>query len=98
MTMPDDAQAQILRSVTEMLQEVIGEEWIHEMPITMETTFARELEVESIELVVLFEKLRERFGESIDFPGWLAGMEIDEIVGLTVGRLVEYIATCQSKP
>jgi acyl carrier protein len=88
----------ILRDLTEMLRAVVGEDWVHEAPITLDTTFSRDLEVESIELVVLFEKLRERYGEAIDFPGWLSSMDVDAVMHLTVGDLVNYIAACQSRP
>jgi acyl carrier protein len=89
----DDAtRTMILRELTAMLHAVVGEDWIHETPIGFETTFARDLEVESIELVVLFEKLRERYGEAIDFPGWLSSMDVDAVMHLTVGDLVDYIA------
>ena len=88
----EEARAQILREVTAILQTVVGEDWVHEAPITMQTTFSRDLEVESIELVVLFEKLRERYGDGIDFPEWLTGMDTEAVMNLTVGDLVDFIA------
>lgn len=93
----EDRKAEILQTIAAMIEEVIGEDWVRETPITMETTFSHDLEVESIELVELSEKLQEKYGDAIDFPSWLAGMELDEIIGLNVGTLVDYIATCQSK-
>jgi acyl carrier protein len=98
MTNEDERKAQILAEVTTLIREVIGEEWANETSITMDTTFSQDLEVESIELVALSEKLQERYGATVDFPGWLAAMELDAIIGLTVGQLVDYIASCQSKP
>jgi acyl carrier protein len=97
MTTLEERKAEILQTITGMIQEVVGEEWIHETPITMETTFSHDLEVESIELVALSEKLQERYGDTIDFPTWLSGMELDQLIGLKVGALVDYIATCQSR-
>jgi len=88
----EEARAQILREVTAILQTVVGEDWVHEAPIAMETTFSRDLEVESIELVVLFEKLRERYGDGIDFPELLTGMDTEAVMNLTVGDLVDFIA------
>ena len=89
-----DAQRQeILRQVAEVIRDVIGEEWAHEVRIELETTFA-DLELESIEIVALGEQLQERY-DSVDFAGWLAGMDLDEIIGLTVGRLVDYVAGCR---
>jgi acyl carrier protein len=77
-----------------MLRDVIGEEWVNEAPIGMQTSFATDLELESIEIVALSEKLQERYGDRVDFVGWLSGMEIDEIISLRVGQLVEFIASC----
>jgi acyl carrier protein len=93
----EDRKAQILQTIADMINEVVGEDWIHESPITMETTFSHDLELESIELVALSEKLQERYGDTIDFPGWLSGMELEQIIALKVGTLVDYIASCQSK-
>ena len=90
-------KTQILAEVAGLIREVVGEEWVRESPITMETSFSHDLEIESIELVALSEKLQARYGTSVDFPGWLSGMELDDIIALTVGRLVDYIASCQSK-
>jgi len=87
----------VLQEVTTIVQEVIGEEWVREQPITMETTFATDLELESIELVALSEKLQNRYGATIDFPSWLSNMQLEEIIGLSVGKLVDYIVSCQSK-
>jgi acyl carrier protein len=88
-------EAEVLGEVSEMIKEVIGEEWTEDTVITMETTFTFDLEVESIELIALAEKLQERYGTDVNFPVWLADKELDEIINLTVGQLVEYIASSQ---
>jgi acyl carrier protein len=94
----EERKPEILQTIATMIQEVVGEEWARETPITMETTFSHDLELESIELVALSEKLQERYGEAIDFPSWLSGMELDQLIALKVGTLVDYIASCQSTP
>ncbi len=91
----DTEQKEILETVAAFIREVIGEEWVLEKPITMETAFGSDLELESIEIVALSEKLQERYGEQLDLAGWLSGMKFDEIIGLTVGRLVDHIASCR---
>ncbi len=97
MTTVDERRAEILAEIAAMIREVIGEEWAAETPIGMDTTFVRNLEIESIELVALSEKIQARFGDAVDFPTWLSGMDLDQIIGLTVGQLVDYIAGCPSK-
>ena len=93
MTNDDD----VLSGVAEMIREVIGEEWADDVPIAMETSFAKDLELESIEFVALAERLKERFGQEVDFAGWLGGMELDQILALRVGQLVELIVRCKSQ-
>ncbi len=94
MTSKSDRKPEILDAVSDMIQQVLGEDWTPEAPIGMQTTFSYDLEVESIEFVALAEKLEERYGSSIDFPAWLSQMELEEITNLNVGELVEYIDSC----
>ena len=87
---------QILKTVEEALVEVAGDELLIAGPITMTTSFNADLELESIEFVALAEKLQQRFGASVDFVGWISKKELDQIIALTVGELVEFIASCRA--
>jgi acyl carrier protein len=89
---------EVLSGVSAMIREVIGEEWAEDVPIAMDTSFAKDLELESIEFVALAEKLKERYGKEVDFAGWLSGMELGQILALRVGQLVELIVRCTSQP
>ncbi len=92
-----DAATEILAEVAHMVREVIGEAWVEDVPIGMGTSFAHDLELESIEFVALAEKLKGRYGGAVDFAGWLSGMELKQIIELKVGELVEFIVRCQSR-
>jgi acyl carrier protein len=85
---------EVLATVARLIAEVVGEEWMEDRAITLETSFEKDLELESIEFVALAEKLQERYGKGVDFVGWLSGKELDEIIGFTVGELVEFIVRC----
>lgn len=91
---PTDAEQEqrILDAVASDIREVIGEDWIAGTPITMQTSFANELEIESVEMVALAERLHARFGEQLDLAAWLASREMEELFALTVGDLVRVIA------
>ena len=93
MTKPDD----VLEGVTAMIHEILGEEWADDVSITMATSFSKDLELESIEFVALAEKLRGKYGEEVDFAGWLGNMELDQILSLRVGQLVDFIVQCKSQ-
>ena len=86
--------AEILPIVQAALVDIAGDEILISGPLTLETSFNGDLELESIEFVVLAEKLQERFGNKVDFVGWISGKELDQIIGLTVGELVEFISQC----
>lgn len=86
----------ILRVVEKLVLEVAGDELLLTGPITMTTSFNGDLELESIEFVALAEKLQQHYGGKVDFVGWISHKELDQIIALTVGELVEFIASCRS--
>lgn len=93
-TTPDAVEAEILQEIRGILADLIGEDYLLGLEIGMDTSFGDDLAVESVEFVALAEKLQERYGEQVDFAAFLAGMELDEIIGLTVGQVVGYVAGC----
>ena len=94
--MNDTLKEPVLETVTRMMREVIGEDWAKDFPITAETSFSKDLELESIEFVALAERITEEYGKRVNLAAWLATMELDEILGLRVGQLVEFITRCTS--
>ncbi|WP_329572055.1 phosphopantetheine-binding protein [Kitasatospora sp. NBC_01266] len=74
-----------------MLAVVLADYGLDEAEVTMESRFTDDLELESIDLVTLAGQLQERWGERINFAEFIAGMELEEIIGLTVGRLVRHV-------
>ncbi|MER8184971.1 phosphopantetheine-binding protein [Kitasatospora sp. NPDC094015] len=74
-----------------MLAVVLDEYGLDEAEVTMDARFTEDLGLESIDLVTLAGQLQERWGDRINFAEFLAAMELDEIIGLTVGRLVEHV-------
>ena len=85
-----------LNTVKTLLREVIGDEFDDLGEITLETRFGEDLELESIEFVALAERLQEVYGASVPFVEWLSTMDLDQIIALRVGDLVEYIEKCLS--
>ncbi len=84
----------VLEKTAKIIRGIIGEEWADEIDIKEETSFNSDLELESIEFVALAEALQKEFGEKVNFAEWLSGKELEDIIGLTVGDVVEFIAKC----
>jgi acyl carrier protein len=92
-----DAELQkedVLATLADFIREVIGQEWAADVAITMDTSFNTDLELESIEFVALAEKVQQRYS-GIEFAEWLSQMELDKIIALRVGDVVEFIVRCQ---
>ena len=92
--MSTSVRSEVLDTVIHFVGEVIGEDWALEMDITEATSFNEDLELESIEFVALAERLQERYGEQVNFVEWIADKELDQIIALKVGDLVEFICGC----
>lgn len=87
-------EEEILACVRERLGEVIGDPELLSTDVNMDTKFGSDLELESIEFVSLASHLSAEFGDRVNFVDFLSTKEVDEIVSLTVGDLVRYVATC----
>lgn len=87
-------EARVLTEMTGMLRDVIGEEYVTDMEITLGTSFNEDLELESIEFVTLADSMRERYGDTVDFVGFLAEMDVDQVINMRVGEVVRFITDC----
>lgn len=81
----------VLAELERILVEVVGDDLLLDGPVTLETSFDADLQLESIEFVALSEQLLVTYGEQVDFVTWLAGMELDDIIALTVGDVVGFV-------
>jgi acyl carrier protein len=89
-------EADTLQVISNMIREVVGEDWDFDEPITMDSTFNGDLELESIEFVALAERMTAHYGENVDFAAWFSELDFEEIVDLTVGDVVRYVDECRT--
>src|SRR4051812_23021056 len=83
----------VLAELEQILTDVIGDDLLLDGPLAMTTSFDADLQLESIEFVALAEKLLVTYGEQVDFVAWMATMELDDIIGLTAGQVVDFVVT-----
>ncbi len=89
------SKEEIFETLNQFITEVIGEEFEEEMDITPASSFTKDLEMDSIEIVAFSEKVKKHFGSNIDFTGWLSNMDLDEIIQLKLDNIINYIQECQ---
>ncbi|GGO54626.1 acyl carrier protein [Streptomyces daqingensis] len=81
----------VLADISGMLRALLEDYGLDEAEIGRETTFHDDLELESIDLVALSGSLREHYGDRVNFAEFVAELELDEIIALTVGQLVDHV-------
>lgn len=87
---PSDPDA-LLGDVRAMLTEIIGEDEMFGVDVELDSSLAEDIELESIEFVALAEKISERYGAQVDLIEWLASKELEELITLTVGQVVDFL-------
>ncbi len=86
-------QQEIFSKLKSLATEVIGEEFMEEYEFEMDSTLTGDLEMESIEIVELSEKIKTYYGE-ININEWLAQLNLEQLVNLTVKDIVNYLEGC----
>lgn len=84
----------VFDEITGMLRAVLDDQGLDEVEMTRDTRFHDDLDLESIDLVTLGGQLAARYGERVNFAEFLAGLELEEIIYLTIGQLVDYVVGC----
>lgn len=82
----------VLDEIDGMLRGILDEYGLDDAEIAMGTRFHDDLELESIDLVTLAGKLEAHYGSQVNFAEFIADLELEQIISLTVGQLVDYVA------
>ncbi len=93
---PAGTREAVLATIAGMIASILGEDEAGEaqdlgVEIGMETSLGEDLMLESIDMVALSERLEQRYGERVNVAELIAGLELDELIDLTVGRLVDHV-------
>jgi acyl carrier protein len=95
-TSPPLDPAAIHEAVVAELHSILGPGWLTNVDnpaIVAETRLEADLQLESLDLVQLAGALRERYGESVDLIGYIAGLSLDDMIALRVADVVRQVAS-----
>jgi acyl carrier protein len=82
----------VLAEIAAMLGDILEEGALEEEELSRDTRLGEDLELESIDLVTLSGLLADRYGERVNLAEFLASLELEEIIALTVGRIADHVA------
>jgi len=77
------------------LAAATGDESLLSAGLSAATRLEGDLCLDSLDLVALGAVLRDRYGTAVDLVGYVAGLDIDGIIGLTVGDVSDYVNRCR---
>jgi acyl carrier protein len=82
---------QVHDTVVSTIVDVVGQEFYDECDVTLDSTFAEDIELESMEMMEIAERLMLAYEGRVDFVAWFADMELEDIIELTLGQLIDFI-------
>lgn len=84
-----ETDERLLVEISGLLATLIGQDWAAR--ITPDAQLDADLRMESIELLALGGVLRERYGDAVDLPAFVATLDIDQVIELSVGDVVAHV-------
>jgi acyl carrier protein len=89
--MTDPTAQAVFATIKSMVTDLLDQYGFDGTGITPATLFHDDLGLESIDLVTLGGMLAERYGERVNLAEFLAALEIDDVIGLRLGLLADYV-------
>ena len=89
----DALYTSVRETVEGTIVAVVGRWYYEECQVGLDSTFAEDIELESMEVMEIAERLIETYEGRVDFVTWFSGMELEDLVELTVGNVVDFIVT-----
>jgi acyl carrier protein len=90
-TRSDPLYDSVRTTVETAIRDVVGDLYYEECEVGLASTFAEDIQLESMEVMEIAERLIEEYEGRVDFVAWFAGMELDDLIELTVGSVVDFI-------
>jgi acyl carrier protein len=92
----ESADPRLLGEIAELLRQVTDESGEWAAGITPNASLDGDLAMESIEIAALGGLLAERY--RVDLAGYLAGLDLEALIGLTVADLTALVAAVPGPP
>ncbi|QUQ70371.1 phosphopantetheine-binding protein [Kutzneria sp. CA-103260] len=97
MTTTEASRDVVFDEIAGMLRKVLAELGVDDVEITELTSFNEDLELESIDLVTLTALATEHWGEPVNLAEFLADKDLDEVIALKVGDLVDFVVAALAR-
>jgi acyl carrier protein len=90
---PEPTVATPYAEVVEVLRRTTGEDAAWAARIGPDTRIEGDLLLDSLEVVAVAESLHARYDGQVDLLGYIAALDIDQIIDLTVADVARFVQT-----
>ena len=80
--------------IAEVLRQSVGEDRVWPDDFGPATRLDGDLLLEESDMAAFGEALRQRYGDRVDLVGFVADLDIDQIIALNVADVADYVAQC----
>lgn len=88
------AGQRLLGEVMALVRQVIGDDPRWADRVTPSARLDQDLRMDSLEMAALAARLGKAYGDRVDLAAFLAGLEFDHLVALTVADVAAYVGAC----
>ena len=89
--MDGPGEQRLVGEVTALLVRLIGDDPRWADRVTPSARLDADLRLDSLEMTALASLLRDAYGDRVDLPAFLASLDFDALVALTVADLAGYV-------
>jgi acyl carrier protein len=89
-----EAGAQLRDEIMGLLRQLIGNDPSWADRVTPSARLDQDLWLDSMEVAALAGLLRDAFGDRVDLAAFLAGLDFEHLVALTVADLAAHVSAC----
>jgi acyl carrier protein len=92
-----DLHESVRATVEGTIIEVVGRWYYEECDAGLDSTFAEDIELESMEVMEIAERLIETYEGKVDFVSWFSEMDFEQLIVITIGDVVNFIVASLQK-
>jgi acyl carrier protein len=90
--MDGPGEQRLVAEVTALLRQLIGDDPRWADRVTPSARLDADLRMDSLEMTALASLLRDAYGDRVDLAAFLASLDFDALVALTVADLAGYVS------
>jgi acyl carrier protein len=83
---------EVIAELIGIVNQVLGPDMAMILEVRADSSFVRDLEMDSIQIVAVAQKLQERYGVQNDLMSWLSKQSLRHLMTMTLADVAAHVA------